>query len=389
MVKPESSRRWRQVLACTATLLAMTGCSLLSFKSPERPLSARDLNARILTRELSSEFVVAVARCADDIAASEDDPVVLDNTLRWEIAAVGESRSAATRMAPMMSLLDTWAFAAQMQAFAAEGAAGGALFGQHQEAVRAVADKYANDAEALARRLIPPSELGDYRKFVVEYVRAHPLQDLTFARVSVMDLWSRQKGADTRLVDSLGTIPEAMADAADRLQIYGDTLPSQVMRRTQLALREAGYSRADVQSSLRQLDERLARLSAVAESTPELVHGAEAQVRQSLREVLDRLDASTARTIAALSTQRTALFADLQSEREALLAAVDAQRKALASDAGRIADQVVKSSGEQLRYLAGEVLLLLIVLTIIVLGLPFFAGYLVGRARQRRAGGGG
>src|ERR1700719_2305105 len=124
MAKRESSRRWRQALACTTTLLAMTGCSLLSFKSPERPLSARDLNARILTRELSSEFVVAVARCADDIAASEDDPAVLDNTLRWEIAAVGESRRAATRMAPMMSLLDTWAFAAQMQAFAAEGAAG-------------------------------------------------------------------------------------------------------------------------------------------------------------------------------------------------------------------------------------------------------------------------
>ena len=389
MVNRESSRRCRQALACTATLLAMTGCSLLSFKSPERPLSARDLNARVLTRELSSEFVVAVARCADDIAASEDDPAVLDSTLRWEIAAVGESLRAATRMAPMMSLLDTWAFAVQMQAFAAEGAPGGALFGQHQEAVRALVDKYANDAEALARRLIPPSELGDYRKFVVEYVRQHPLQDLTFARASVIDLWSRQKGADARLVDSLGTIPEAMADAADRLQIYGETAPSQAMRTTQLALREAGYSRADVQSSLRQLDARLARLSAVAESTPELVHGAEAQVRQSLREVLDRLDASTARTIAALGTQRTALFADLQSEREALLAAVDTQRKALASDAGRIADQAVKSSGEQLRYLAGEVLLLLIVLTVIVLGLPFVAGYLVGRARERRAGGGG
>ena len=333
---------------------------------------------------MSSEFVAAVARCADDIAASEDDPTVLDNTLRWEIAAVGESRRAATRMAPMMSLLDTWAFAAQLQAFTAEGAPGGALFGVHQQAVRAVADKYANDAEVLARRLVAPGELGGYQKFVGEYVRAHPLQDLTFARASVIDLWSREKSADTRLVDTLGTIPEAMADADDRLQIYGDTVPSQLMRKTQLALREAGYSRADVQSSLRQLDERLARLSAVAESTPELVHGAEAQVRQSLREVLDRLDASTARTIAALSTQRTALFADLQSEREAVLAAMDVQRKALAQDASRIADQVVKSSGEQVRYLAGEVLLLLIVLALVVLGLPFVAGYLVGRARHGR-----
>jgi len=372
-----------------AVLPAVVGCSLLSFKSPERPLSTRDLNARILSRELSAEFVSAVARCADDVAATEDDPVILENTLRWEIAAVGESRRAATRMAPMMSLLDTWAFAVQLQSFTAEGGAGAALFGVHQEAVRAVADKYANDAQALARRLIAPHELPDYQRFVGDYARDHPLRDLGFARPSVVELWSQEKGADIRLVDSLGTIPEALADAGDRLEIYGETVPSQVMRRTQLALREAGYSQGDVQSSLRAFDARLERLTRVAESTPELVHGAEAEVRVSLREVLERLDASSARMIAAVRSERTALFADLQTERQAVLEAVDTQRKALALDAGRIADQVVKSSGEQVRYLAGEVLALLIVLAAVVLALPFLAGYLLGRARSGRGAHGG
>jgi hypothetical protein len=385
-------RRWRswvELAACMTVLPAVVGCSLLSFKSPERPLSARDLNARILSRELSAEFVSAVARCADDVAATEDDPVILENTLRWEIAAVGESRRAATRMAPMMSLLDTWAFAVQLQSFTAEGGAGAALFGVHQEAVRAVSDKYANDAQALARRLIAPHELPEYQRFVRDYARDHPLHDLGFARPSVVELWSQEKGADTRLVDSLGTIPEALADAGDRLEIYGETVPSQVMRRTQLALREAGYSPSDVQSSLRAFDARLERLTRVAESTPQLVHGAEAEVRANLREVLERLDASSARMIAAVRAERTALFADLQTERQAVLEAVDVQRKALALDAGRIADQVVKSSGEQLRYLAGEVLALLIVLAAVVLALPFVAGYLLGRARSGRGARGG
>jgi hypothetical protein len=44
----------------------------------------------------------------------------------------------------------------------------------------------------------------------------------------------------------------------------------------------------------------------------------------------------------------------------------------------------VKSAGEQARYLAREVLLLLIVLAVVVLGLPFAAGYFVGRARPDR-----
>jgi hypothetical protein len=364
--------------------LALSACSLISLKTPERPLSPRDLNARILTRELSAQFVAAVNRCADDIAAAEHDPAVLDHGLRWEIAAVGESRRAATRLAPMMSLLDTWALAAQMQAFMADGAPGGALFGAHQQAVRDISANYAVDAQELARRLVTSREFATYQVFVDTYVREHPLADLTFARPSIVALWSRQQGADTRLVDSLGTIPEAMADTADRLEIYGDTVPAQVMHRAELALRESGYARGDVQAAIRQLNERLERLTAVAESTPELVHGAEADVRQSLHEVLDRLEASSRTAGEALRAERVALFADLQSERTAVMAQLDVERKAAAEDAARISSQVVKETGAQLRELAAEVLLLLIVLAVVVLGLPFVAGYLVGRARHGR-----
>jgi hypothetical protein len=66
------------------------------------------------------------------------------------------------------------------------------------------------------------------------------------------------------------------------------------------------------------------------------------------------------------------------------VAAVDVQRKALAEDAARVSASVVKDAGAQLRDLAAEVLLLLIVLAVVVLGLPFVAGYLVGRARGSR-----
>jgi hypothetical protein len=371
-----------RMVLCGALCLALTSCSLISLKSPERPLSPRDLNARILTRELSAQFVTSVNRTADDIAASEHDPAVLENGLRWEIAAVGESRRAATRLVPMMSLLDTWALAAQMQAFTAAGAPGGALFGAHSEAVREVSGSYASDAQALAKRLLAPHDFAAYQTFVDNYVREHPFADLTFARPSIVALWSREQGADTRLVDSLGTIPEAMADAADRMEIYGDTVPAQVMHKTELALRESGYTRGDAQAAIRQLNDRLERLTTVAESTPELVHGAEAEVRQSLREVLDRVD----RAEGALHAERVALFADLQSERAAVMAQLDVERKAVAEDAARISSRVVKDTGAQLRELAAEVLLLLIVLAVVVLGLPFAAGYLVGRARQGRPG---
>ena len=380
-----AASRWPRLLAAAALLGTLAGCSLISLRSPERPLSPRDLNARILTRELSAQFVTAVNRCTDDMLATEHDPKVLNDALRWEIGAVGESRRAATRMAPMMSLLDTWALAEQMRAFTAAGAPGGALFGAHQQAVRDISGNYADDAQALARRLLAPHDFATYQSFVASYAREHPFPDLTFARASTIELWSRRQGTDTRLVDSLGTIPEALSDTADRMEIYGDTLPLQVTRKAELELREAGYSPGEARAAIRELNERIERLAAVAESTPELVRGAEADVRLSVRQVLERLDASSRSAGETLHAERVALFADLQSERTAVMAELDVQRKALAEDAARISSRVVRDTGAQLRELAAEVVLLLIVLAVVVLGLPFAAGYLVGRARQPRS----
>jgi hypothetical protein len=363
-------------------LASLAGCSLVSFKSPERPLSERDMNARILTRELTTHFIETTARSTDNSLRSETDPVVINNTLRWEVGVIVTSRNAETQLAPMMTLLDTWALALQLQAFVAAGGPGAALFGTHQAAVREITANYADDAQKLARSLLSAKEFPEYQSFINDYVQAHPLQDLRFARTSVLTEWTRAKGAESSLLDEVGTIPQALADTTQRMQIYGDTVPLQSMRRTQLALREAGYSPDEVRAALARLDARLERLTTVAESAPELVRGAEEEVRESLHEVLNRLDASVAASASAFHSEREALFADLENEREALTAAVDVQRKALTADAGRIADHLVQSSGEQVRRLTREALLLLVLLALVVLGLPFAAGYLVGRARS-------
>jgi hypothetical protein len=365
-------------------LVSLGGCSLISIKSPEKPLSAEELNARILTREVSAQFISAVERSGDRIAASEDDNAVLENTLRWEIRAIGQSRRAATQMAPNLSLLDTWALAEQLKAFVGPGGAGAALFGTHQGAIREICDDYATDAEQMGHGLLPSKDYVQYRDFIAGYVQQYPLRDLTLERTSVVVLWSREHGGHSSLVNALGTIPQALADSTQRLQIYGETVPGEVLHETELALRQSGYSRADLQAALQQLDERMARLATVAESTPQLVQGAEAEVRQSLREVLDRLSASSRETGEMLRTERIALFADLQTERQAIMADLDQQRQALAKDSARIGDQLLRTGGRQVRALVGEVLLLVIVLTVILLGLPFAAGHAVGRARERR-----
>jgi hypothetical protein len=336
-------------------------------------MSTRDLNARILTRQFSADFTVAVEQCADDIVAQDPDAEIRRNALRWKIIATDQSERAALQLAPSIALLDTWSLAAGMKAFLSPGGAGEAIFGREQPTAVALADHWDAAARALAQQLLDPRDFERYAQFVRDYTSEYPYVSLTFT------------GAGTPLLDSLGTVPQAMADTADRMQRMAGSLPSQSVWRTQLALERSGLSGPELHAALRRLDERLARMSAFAASSPQLVREALGDVRHSLLEVVDRLDASSAATMQTLHSERTALSATLSSERAAVLSAADVQRRALAADAATIARQVVSASAVAVRRLMWELGLLAIVLTVILLGLPFAAGYFVGRAVQQRA----
>ena len=142
-----------------------------------------------------------------------------------------------------------------------------------------------------------------------------------------------------------------------------------------MAAGNSGISSKDVQTALKQLDERLARLSAMADATPDLVNGV-------VRDVRKQVDTSWVEMLETVRTERAAFAVAVSKEREAAMKDVDAERQALAADVARISTQAINDTGTQIRQLAREALSLVIVLAIVVLGLPFTAGYLLGRARR-------
>ena len=283
-----------------------------------------------------------------------------------------------------MGLLDTWAFTTEMQQFLSPGAAGGALFGKDQAAAATLATQYADAAAAMAQHLLTPKEFQAFQAFVTDYAREYPFVNLKFVRPSVVQLWVQKSGAGSALMDSLGTIPEALADTSDRVQVLSETLPAEAMWRTQLALADSGVTGDDLRGALQRLDERLARMSLAAENAPALMRETVGDVRRSLLEVINRLDASSAATLNTVHSERLALSETLSTERAALLAAADTERQALALDAAGLARQVVAASGEEVRRLVREAVLLLMLLALVLLGLPFAAGYYVGRSRAAR-----
>jgi len=361
-----------------ALLVSAAGCSLISLKSPEKPLSTRDLNARILTREYSVHFISAVGQTADDIASGATDPGIRLDALRWKIAASGRSLSAASQMAPMMSLLDTWALSVQMSDYLATGA-GQSLFGARQTLATTLAADLAREAEDLARRLTTPDEFAKDRQFIDGYAHVHPIEDLHFTRMSIVNAWTQDTGGQTKLVDSLGTVPEALADAGDRLRLYGETGPEQIVWQAQLAAQKSGISAQELRTALQRLDDRMEQVSAMVIATPIVV-------KSVLRDANTRFDSSWADVMRDVRAQEITLSDTVSAERQAAMDALDVERAAVAADAARIANQVVREAGQEVRRLVREALILVIALALVVLGAPFAAGYFVGRTQIQRNG---
>jgi hypothetical protein len=373
-------------LARIAPMLAgfvLTGCSLLTIKSPEIPLTAREQEARLLTRDYAAHFAATITHLIDDTSPADAGTAVRLQALRLKLGAVTEITRASTGLSPTASLLDTWAFSLQFRDFLTTGA-GAHLLGNGQPDVRRAATLLAAEADALARK-VWDNDYARYHTFVSAYAEHNPLENADLVRPSVLSAWIIEEH-DKGPLRAVGTVAQALSDVSDRMRIYSERVPAMSLWQAELALDRAGFDDASYRTALRNIDTQLARISKLADTSPELAHEAIAELRDGLRASSDRLDASWMQMLRTLRVEREALAANIAAEREGVTAAFDTERTRLSADAAQIAAQAVDTSWRELRKLVREALMLTILLAVVMLGLPFAAGYLVGRRRGTRSG---
>jgi len=373
-------------LARIAPMLAgfvLTGCSLLTIKSPEIPLTAREQEARLLTRDYAAHFAATITHLIDDTSPADAGTAVRLQALRLKLGAVAEITRASTGLSPTASLLDTWAFSLQFRDFLTTGA-GAHLLGNGQPDVRRATTLLAAEADALARK-VWDNDYARYHTFVSAYAEHNPLENADLVRPSVLSAWIIEEH-DKGPLRAVGTVAQALSDVSDRMRIYSERVPAMSLWQAELALDRAGFDDASYRTALRNIDTQLARISKLADTSPELAHEAIAELRDGLRASSDRLDASWMQMLRTLRVEREALAANIAAEREGVTAAFDTERTRLSADAAQIAAQAVDTSWRELRKLVREALMLTILLAVVMLGLPFAAGYLVGRRRGTRSG---
>ncbi len=377
-------------------VVLLSGCSLITVETGIVALSDKEIEMRVATREFALKFAQRTSAAAAEIDARSDDPIVELDALRWHVAAVTSSRQAALQTAPALALLDTWALAEQQRRYFAPNGAGEALFGDLHPLAADTAESLASQIETIAGRLLPGEELELFRKVVDTYVDAYPITSLRFDRESVLVTWSELAESGHTLVTSVGTSPQVVNDLTDRLRIFGEQLPDEIVLQTQLRMRENGVEAKDVQDALTRLKDDLDRLAAVAETSPELVRQAVASLREEFDPTLEKIDGRVVNAMDRLTAERQALATDLDElriglaasvaqEREEITRVLAVERAAMMTDARVIANDVTDKSWKQVRGLVREVGLILIVLALIVLGLPFYGGYMLGKSVARRS----
>jgi hypothetical protein len=362
----------------SVALAALPACSLLSIKTPETPLTPREQEARLLTRDYADHFNGVMIRVIDDAAASQADPAVRALALQLKLGVVSQSTRAATGLSPIGSLIDTWAFALQLRDYLDSGS-GAALLAGAQADVRAHADGLADEADALAKK-VTGNDYPRYQAFVKRYTFRYPLEGPDCQRTSVLSVWATEED-DKAPLRVVGTVSQALGDVSDRMRIYGQEIPAVSLWEAERALERSGIDTASYRATFRSIDTQLAKISTLAETSPALAHEAIAELRRSLAESSDRLDNAWTQMLQTLRIERVALAANIASERESLAATADVERARITEDASKIAERAVDKSWSEIRALVREALLLLIVLAVVLLGLPFAAGYFLGRHR--------
>jgi hypothetical protein len=367
-------------LASVLAAALLGGCFSFKVETPGTPLPPAEVRMRTETRQFAAQMSERVQRAADAIGAQSGDTAVQAASLRWKIGASVDSRGAAYRSVPRLALVDTWTFAAQMDAFFRDGA-GRELFGERHADAANEAAQIAADARALAARHFDAADLKRYGEVVAKQVADYPLTDLDFTRAAVpLSAVAGDAGAPT----TVGSAAEVAADATDRLDAYGRGVPEETRWRVQLLAIDSGVKSADVARLVARTDETLQRVNELAD--PRLVE----EARGDLRDGLAQVDRRWSETLGVLQTERVALTrsfestqsaldATVQRERTAFYQEVDRQRAALAIEAERYTTRAIQDARAAVR----EAIVWGLVAIVVLFGTTFGVGFVLGRATRR------
>lgn len=361
----------------------LNSCSLVKIESEQKPLGVRELNTRLLTQNFARNAMDRVELAADSISKlASDNKDIQINTLYWKIQTSEELGKLSFQTEPRIALMDTWSYFLEVRQ-ALENPDLDPVFGSYKPIALEAVDQNIEDIQRIAASVLSKGEFKKIKDFVEDYANSTPLlMQKEFKHQSIREAYLEfQKIPDSIAVQTVGTLSEVVADATNRFGYYSDASGKRFNWKAEMLLRKRGIDSMDFEAKMAEIDRQFERLIVVAENSPETIKEAIIEFRTNISPLFRNLNDEIGSAMLSLSSDVQSVDSMLQRERVALDSIIKRERIALSEKADVLVDQGVKNIFDSIGDTLGSLILYFILLFIVVLGLPFYIGYLIGKRK--------
>lgn len=375
-----------RLLPLVVIVTATCSCSLVRIESEQKPLGVRELNTRILTQRFAKTAMDRVEQAADSVIAlvPEEKQIQL-NALEWKIQTLDELGRISFQTEPKVALLDTWAYFLEVR-HSLNNPHLKDLFGDHKAVAMDAVTQNIDDIQRIAMSVLDLKEYPVIKTFVEEYAMETPLfQQKEFKHSSIRESYLElQNIPDSTAVQTVGTLSEVVADATNRFGYWSDASEKRFRWKAQVVLKEKGLDSIAIEARIAEFEEQFERLLQAAENSPETIDMAIREFRRNISPLFSGLNDEIASAMQSLSSDVQSVDLMLKRERAAVDSIIRRERLALTTKADDLVETGINSAFDNIRKTIRSLIVYFILLFLVVLGLPFYLGYLTGRNRTKK-----
>ena len=279
--------------------------------------------------------------------------------------------------------MDTWTYMLQVLNFLKTDDAEN-YYGTYTPYVKQISQDNVNDIEQKARGFFKPERFKQYQEFARHYAETHPFTKNNVKHNSVRsECIDFLKVPDSLAFTTVGTLSEVVSNFSDKLSYSTQAAGKEFKWSTELMLKEKGLESLQIKNIMSTIESRVDRLSTIAENTPEKLNSALQSFSNDMRILFFSLNDQIELVSDRLSTERKAIDTIVMRERLALDSMVLRERKALSIEASALTVKVVDNVMAHIKELTGTILFYVVLLSVVLLFLPFAIGYFAGKTHQK------
>lgn len=373
-MKPIMKRIYTLFIISSITI-GFTGCSLLKVSvSTGEPLTEKENDIRMTTRGFYHTFRSQVILAADSIIKGTDDPTAKIHAVRWKLEATRAITSAALKSVPELSAVETWVLCRNLDK-TLKVLPDSVLFGNRTAIARNTVGKLEKQYRCQLAEVMDKERFSLMNEFVELYSMAFT-PDTPSYLPNPSSEWMeflKEKGKDYKR--SVGSVSEVIADAGDRVERYADQVSKDLSYGKEIweyrLEKDSIYGKLNYR--LDEMEHNFDRMVSVMEHLPEISDCMLDSLGQQAQEIMELM---------TLIVDET--FNNVDYQRKEMQQYISEERKSILEEMRGMADDSLRTLVDALPGLVGQITGWIILLVVVVFGVPFMAGFWLGKLHERQ-----